>query len=82
MKKVRLLALFVVLIAVVASGSPRIWDTSTGVLCASSNDPSLCPGGEDVGCSDFCSSACDGFINVTANCGALGRCTCHGTPIP
>ncbi len=82
MKKVRFLVLFMILAAVVANGSPRMWDTHTGVLCGSSNDPSLCPGGVDEGCGAFCDAACSGFINVTATCSPLGRCTCHGTPIP
>jgi hypothetical protein len=81
MKKVRLLALFVILIAVVANGSPRLFDVSTGLLCGGSNDPSLCPGGVDVGCSDFCDSVCTDFTNVTGTCSPNGHCSCHGTPI-
>ena len=67
MKKVKVLALLVILVAVVASGSPGAW-MPTGVLCGSSNDPSLCPDGVDAGCTDFCLTACDGFQNVTGTC--------------
>ena len=77
MKKVRLLALLVILVAVVASGSPRPW-ISTEILCGSSSDPSLCPGGVDVGCTDFCVTTCDRFTNVTGTCSSNGRCTCRG----
>jgi hypothetical protein len=80
MKKVKLLALLVILVAVVASGSPRAW-ISTGALCGSSNDPALCPYGEDVGCTDFCATACDGWQDVTATCVAVGahyNCKCMG----
>jgi hypothetical protein len=81
MKKVRLLVLSVILVAVVANGSPRRW-IATGALCGFSNDPALCNGTEDTGCSNFCATACDGFINVTSDCSLPHRCTCHGTPIP
>jgi hypothetical protein len=80
MKELRVLTLSVILIAVVANGSSRRWDV-TGLLCGGSNDPSLCPGGVDVGCTDFCDSVCTDFTNVTGICSPNGRCSCHGTPI-
>ena len=82
MKKVKVLALLVILVAVVASGSPRAW-MPTGFLCGSSDDPTLCPGGVDDFCTDFCVTACDGFQNITATCVALVegnyRCRCTAT---
>jgi hypothetical protein len=89
MKALKLLALVLILIGVVGSASAHTpFINTVGVLCGSSNDPSLCDQstGEDLACTEFCDASCNGFINVTANCVSrpLGgyTCKCHGTPVP
>ena len=88
MKALRLFALLLIVVGVVASASASS-ALSGGVLCGASNDPLLCDQttGEDTGCSSFCDSACAGFTNVSDNClfrPAFGDyvCRCHGTPGP
>lgn len=87
MKALRLSALLLVLVGVVASASAHSFIT-TGILCGSSTDPTLCDQttGDDIGCTDFCDVQCSGFTNVSANCvarfGGGYKCVCHGTPIP
>jgi hypothetical protein len=77
MKKLRLLALLVVLIAVVANGSPHRW-IETSFLCGSYMDPTLCEGSTDIGCDNFCpgTAGCDGFSNIHGTCTFNGTCRC------
>jgi hypothetical protein len=88
MKAVRLFALLLILVGVIASANAHSFALTTGLLCGSSTDPTLCDQttGDDIGCTDFCSVSCDGFTNVTANCvsriGGGYKCVCHGTPQP
>jgi hypothetical protein len=77
MKKVKLFALLLILVTVVANGSPRAW-MPTGTICSSSNDPSLCVGGVDTGCTEWCENVgCVGWSNVSGTCGPQ-LCVCHG----
>jgi hypothetical protein len=83
MKKIRLLALFIILMGVVVNAySGGALDCT--LRCDSGNDPSLCVNGEDIGCSDFCGSSeqCNfyGFYNVYGTCGGLhgNNCVCRG----
>jgi hypothetical protein len=83
MKKVKFLVLLVLLIAVVATGMPHR-QFSTHVLCDTSDDPSLCIGGHDTGCRDFClgSLNCSDFGTIHGAClpaGANWVCKCTGT---
>ena len=88
MKAVRLFALLLILVGVIASANAHSFALTTGLLCGSSTDPTLCDQttGDDIGCTDFCSVSSDGFTNVTANCvsriGGGYKCVCHGTPQP
>lgn len=88
MKALKVLALLLILGGVVANASAHTGFLSTGILCGSSTDPTLCDQttGEDLACTEFCGATCSGFINVTANCqsriGGGYKCVCHGTPVP
>jgi len=83
MKKMRLLALFVVLMAVFANGYSGQALNCT-LRCDSPSDPSLCTDGVDTGCDDYCASSeqCNfyGFYNVYGTCGGLSgnNCVCRG----
>jgi hypothetical protein len=90
MKALKVLALLLILVGVVADASARTaFLNGGGILCGASNDPTLCDQttGEDTGCSSFCSAACAGFTDVVDNCvfrPTFGDyvCRCHGTPVP
>jgi hypothetical protein len=88
MKVVRLFALLLILAGLVASASAHSFDLTTGLLCGSSTDPTLCDQttGDDTGCSSFCDASCSGFTNVSDACvarfGGGYKCVCHGTPVP
>jgi len=88
MKAARLCALLLILVGVVASANAHSFALTTGILCGSSTDPSLCDQatGDDIGCTDFCNASCSGFTDVVAACapkfGGGYKCVCHGTPQP
>jgi hypothetical protein len=83
MKKLKLLVFLVLLVAVVANGTPR-HHYSTHALCDTSNDPSLCMGGVDTGCHEYClgSANCSDWSIIHSACLAGGDpwvCKCTGT---
>jgi hypothetical protein len=87
MKAVRLFALLLILVGVVASANAHSVALTTGLICGSSNDPMYCDQttGEDIGCTEFCEATCIDFTNVTGHCIAhFGgyTCKCQGTPLP
>lgn len=88
MKALKLLALVLILIGVVANASAHTPFVNTiEVLCGGSSDPTLCDQttGEDLACTEFCDASCAGFTNVNAACvPRIGgyRCVCHGDPLP
>jgi len=82
MKKVRLLALVVVLMAVFANSGQSL---NCELRCDSPSDPSLCTNGEDTGCDAYCATSfqCEfyGFTNVHGGCGGASQmCVCRGCP--
>jgi hypothetical protein len=83
MKKIRLLALLTILMAVFVNGYAGGALDCT-LRCDSNSDPSLCTDGEDTGCSEFCGSSAQcnyyGFYNVYGTCAAAPahRCVCRG----
>jgi hypothetical protein len=85
MKAVRLFALLLILVGVVASAHSFY---SIELLCGSSTDSTLCDQttGEDLACTEFCGATCTNFTNVTASCnvrfGGGYVCKCHGDPLP
>jgi hypothetical protein len=84
MKKVRLLALAVLLVALAANGMVT-HSGRTHLLCDDVPGPNtLCSGSTDTGCNSFCLSdpSCDGFTGVHGSCNASGDCNCRGTPQP
>lgn len=85
MKKIRLLALALVLVALAANGMVSSGTSRGHLLCASVPAPNtLCSGSTDTGCDDFCSTnpSCADLFNVHGSCSTGGGCTCHGTINP
>lgn len=75
MKRVKLFLFLAMLVAVTANGLHRQDMTTTSLLCASSLDQSLCPGGVDQGdCTNFCNNA-PGCSGSTASCRAVTSST-------
>ena len=72
MRKLRLLALLSILIAVIAHGSTSHSSVLGETRCDSSNSLGLCTGGQDTGCDAWCqgSEQCSyyGFTNVHGAC--------------
>jgi len=82
MKKIRLLALAVLLVALAANGMVTHVGR-THLLCDDVIAPnSLCDGATDTGCNSFCQTdvQCEGFSGVHGHCSADGDCICRGTP--
>jgi hypothetical protein len=84
MKKMRFLALAVLLVALAANGMVR-HPGQTHLLCDDvPGQGTLCNGTVDTGCNTFCQSdpQCDGFTGVHGRCSDSGDCSCRGTPLP
>jgi hypothetical protein len=82
MKKVRLLALAVLLVALAANGMVT-HAGRTHLLCDDVSGPNtLCNGTMDTGCNTFCQGddQCAGFSSVHGTCNFEGDCICRGTP--
>lgn len=84
MKKIRLLALFIISMGVFVNGySGGPLDCT--LRCDTSTDPSLCIDGQDTGCDDWCATSAPdctyyGFYNVYGTCGVgpAHPCVCRG----
>lgn len=84
MKKIRLLALALVLVALAANGMVT-HAGRTHLLCDYVIEPNtLCSGSVDTGCNEYCvydSPDCSGFDGVYGHCDVDGNCICR-TPTP
>ena len=84
MKKIRLLALIVILTAVIANGYAKPSELACDLQCDSRNNAALCDNGVDTGCDAFCQSSfqCEyyGFTSVYGECDAAPShwCVCRG----
>jgi hypothetical protein len=87
MKALKVVALLLVLVGVVANVSAHTVLDGNGVICAESTDPTLCDQttGEDLMCSPFCDAdptCTNSNINYVAECrprsGGGYKCVCHG----
>jgi hypothetical protein len=84
MKKMRFLALAVLLVALAANGMVSYPD-QPHAMCDNVPAPNdLCAGSMDTGCSGFCTTdpSCDGFGGVFGSCSSTGACICRGIPQP
>lgn len=80
MKKARLIALFLILVASMAQATLHYSAGTTNFRCDMSDDLGLCEGGMDTGCTEWCNNSTS-CTDLQGDYGGTITGSCTGTPV-